>query len=218
MHKTLLAEETGWHIGDGSMNYYLKRNKLKGLYQLRGHIVDDRQHYLARIKPVFDEVYGTNISLRDMRSTSVFGFQLWNDTIVEKKRKLGLPLGKKTNIEIPAMILESKKYSQAFVRGMFDTDGNIYLEPKNNKFYPRIKFSTISQPLANQLLTLLQNLHYRATMYVDPVDLEKRRPHEEFIIEIRGDLMTSSFFEEIKPQNSKHVLKFEAFKKAFKHT
>ena len=36
-----LAEETGWHIGDGSMNFYCNQGKLKGLYSLRGHIVDD---------------------------------------------------------------------------------------------------------------------------------------------------------------------------------
>jgi len=28
-----LAEETGWHIGDGSMNYYNNKGKLKGIYQ-----------------------------------------------------------------------------------------------------------------------------------------------------------------------------------------
>ena len=37
-----LAEEVGWHIGDGSMNFY----KGKGLYQLRGHIEDDKEHYI----------------------------------------------------------------------------------------------------------------------------------------------------------------------------
>ena len=37
-----LAEETGWHIGDGSMNYYKSKGKLKGFYQLRGHIDDDK--------------------------------------------------------------------------------------------------------------------------------------------------------------------------------
>ena len=37
-----LAEEVGWHIGDGSMNFYKNRGKVKGLYQLRGHIEDDK--------------------------------------------------------------------------------------------------------------------------------------------------------------------------------
>ena len=69
-----LAEETGWHIGDGSMNYYKNRGKLKGLYQLRGHIGDDRVHYIERIKPVFKQLYNLDVSLREMPSTRVFGF------------------------------------------------------------------------------------------------------------------------------------------------
>jgi len=36
-----LAEETGWHIGDGSMNFYNSSGKQRGIYQLRGHIEDD---------------------------------------------------------------------------------------------------------------------------------------------------------------------------------
>ena len=40
-----LAEETGLHIGDGSMNFYKNKGELKGLYQLRGHMTDDKEHY-----------------------------------------------------------------------------------------------------------------------------------------------------------------------------
>ena len=36
-----LAEEIGLHVGDGSMNFYSGR----GLFQLRGHLIDDRAHY-----------------------------------------------------------------------------------------------------------------------------------------------------------------------------
>ena len=53
-----LAEETGWHIGDGSMNFYKNRNKIKGLYQLRGHIEDDKEHYEKRIRPLFEKLFG----------------------------------------------------------------------------------------------------------------------------------------------------------------
>ena len=40
-----LAEEIGLHIVDGSMNMY----SIKGLYQLRGNIIDDKEHYQKRI-------------------------------------------------------------------------------------------------------------------------------------------------------------------------
>lgn len=44
-----LAEETGLHIGDGSMNFYKQKEKLRGTYLLRGHLVDDKEHYNNRI-------------------------------------------------------------------------------------------------------------------------------------------------------------------------
>jgi len=104
-----LAEETGWHIGDGSMNFYNQDGKMRGLYQLRGHIEDDKQHYLDRIKPIFESIYGIKINLREMPSTRVFGFQIWNDELANFKLKLGLPLGKKWDISIPKDFLGSNE-------------------------------------------------------------------------------------------------------------
>ena len=98
-----LAEETGWHIGDGSMNYYQNKGYQNGLYQLRGHIEDDREHYEIRIKPIFKNLYGIDISLREMPSTRVFGFQIWNTSLIEFKQSLGLPIGKKYHIKIPIL-------------------------------------------------------------------------------------------------------------------
>lgn len=61
-----LAEEVGWHIGDGSMNIYKNRGKLKGFYQLRGHIEDDKKHYNKRIKPLFKKLFDIDTNIREM--------------------------------------------------------------------------------------------------------------------------------------------------------
>lgn len=82
-----LAEEVGWHIGDGSMNFYKQNNRLKGVYQLRGHIEDDKEHYIIRIKPLIKKIYNIDVKLREMPSTRVFGFQVWNDQLVKFKNK-----------------------------------------------------------------------------------------------------------------------------------
>src|SRR3989344_4533561 len=149
----MLAEETGWHIGDGSMNFYHKDStKLQGIYQLRGHINDDRPHYEQRIRPIFKSLYHTNLSLRKMPSTGVFGFQIWNDDLIRFKHKLGLPLGKKITIFIPKAFLASRELKSCIIRGIFDTDGCLFLEKKNNKLYPRMEITTVSKALADQIL------------------------------------------------------------------
>ena len=204
-----LAEETGWHIGDGSMNYYLNRGKLKGVYQLRGHIEDDKPHYENRIKPLFKSLYGIDVSLREMPSTRVFGFQIWRDELIKFKEKLGLPLGKKLNIIIPKIFLKNKILKKSIIRGIFDTDGGVYLEKKNNKLYPRLTVQTISYELSEQLLNILKELGFRVTRH--SWLSEKGNRKRAYSIVIRGEKMFDKFMKEISPQNLKHQEKYYRF-------
>jgi hypothetical protein len=56
-----LAEETGIHIVDGSMNFYEGR----GLYSLRGNKLTDRKFYKGHIRRLFNTLYGANVKLRE---------------------------------------------------------------------------------------------------------------------------------------------------------
>ena len=200
-----LAEEIGWHIGDGSMNYYNNR----GMYQLRGHIEEDKLHYIQRIKPLFEKVYSVKINLREMPSTRVFGFQIWNDKIIEFKQQLGLPLGKKLELEIPKEFIIKKELFLACIRGIFDTDGGLYLEKKNNKLYPRVYITTISVKLAKQISNLLSLVGLKATNYID--NHSKGNKLDSYKIEIRGVKMLHKFFQIIDPKNPKHLAKYIFF-------
>jgi hypothetical protein len=206
-----LTEETGWHIGDGSMNFYRNKGKLRGIYQLRGHIEDDKEHYLVRIKPLFKHFYNITLNLREMPSTRVFGFQIWNDKLINFKVKLGLPLGKKFNISIPSHFLENNNLKIAIIKGIFDTDGCVYLEKKNGKLYPRIQITTISSKFAEQLQKNLTELGLRATNYswLANKDFNRKRA---YLITVRGVEMFDKFMNIIKPANPKHIRKYEYYK------
>ena len=201
-----LAEETGWHIGDGSMNIY----KNKGFYQLRGHIEDDKQHYIKRIAPVFRRLYGLKLNLREMPSTRVFGFQIWSNKLVKFKQKLGLPLGKKFDIFIPKIFLKEKELKLSVLRGIFDTDGGINLEKKNNKLYPRIYISTICPTLACQLFSIFNEIGLRATKYSEVYNKHFNR-QRNYRITIRGEKMLPDFMKIIEPKNPKHLTKYSLF-------
>ena len=208
-----LAEETGWHIGDGSMNIYAhKDGKQRGFYQLRGHIEDDVEHYESRIKPLFKKLYDLDISLRKMPKTRVFGFQLWNCDLVKFKQKLGLPLGKKFDIFIPEIFLEDDELKKAVIRGIFDTDGGIYLDPNRN-FYPKLYIGTISEGLADQLLKLFTYFGLRATKCME---VSKRIDNRQqfYIVSIRGEEMFHKFMKIISPANPKHMQKYVNFRES----
>ncbi len=208
-----LAEETGWHIGDGSMNYYKKDKKMKGFYQLRGHIEDDKRHYLERIKPVFKSLYGIDISLREMPSTRVFGFQIWNDELVRFKQELGLPLGRKIELEVPKEFFFKKECLLACIRGIFDTDGCVYLEKKNHKLYPRMQIVTISNNLAKQLQEIFNGLNFRCSLNSFQADGNRLRAYQ---VVIRGVEMFHKFMRLVSPRNPKHLAKYNLFKQSFK--
>ncbi len=55
-----LAEETGIHIGDGSMGKY----KYSFLYSLAGHPIDDKEYYEGFVTPLMKKVYDAEIKLR----------------------------------------------------------------------------------------------------------------------------------------------------------
>jgi DNA-binding transcriptional regulator WhiA len=207
---TELAEEFGWHIGDGSMNFYKNRGKLRGFYQLRGHIEDDEVHYTKRIKPLFEKLYGIKLNIRKMPSTRVIGFQIWNNDIINFKKSFGLPLGKKFNIKIPENFLTNDKLKKSILRGIFDTDGGIYLEKKNGKLYPRIYITTISLNLSEQLLNLFNELGFRITRYSQlyPSKFNRQR---SYILTIRGCEMFHKFMKEIRPENPKHQQKYSTW-------
>jgi len=205
-----LAEEVGWHIGDGSMNFYKNRGKSRGFYQLRGHIEDDEDHYEERIKPLFDKLFGLKINIRKMPSTRVIGFQIWNDKLVNFKKNLGLPLGYKYEVPIPKVFLSKDNLKKAVIRGIFDTDGGVYLERKNNKLYPRLSIITISFKLSEQLLELFSGMGFRATRYSQLYNRDFNRKRS-YIITIRGVEMFHKFMKEISPKNPKHIKKYQKF-------
>jgi intein/homing endonuclease len=199
----LLAEEIGLHLGDGSMNHYNNR----GFYQLRGHIKDDKEHYKSRIKYIYQKVFEIDVSLREMHSCGVYGFQIWNTKLVNYKSKvLNLPLGKKWEFTAPIEIESNKELSECFLRGYFDTDGCLYLEKKNNKLYPRVEFGTISKEFSKQLERILTNLKFKFCLYTE---LRNKKGWQDlYRFRINGVNMTNKWFKEIIPANSKHINKF----------
>jgi hypothetical protein len=199
-----LAEEKGWHIGDGTMNFY----KGKGSYALRGHIQDDKKHYQQRIKPLYKEIYNLDVSLRDMPSTSCYGFQKWSNELVSfKYKKLSLPLGPKLNLEMPSILV--RKYAKDIIRGIFDTDGNLYLEKKNKGLYPRIDIANTCLNLLLKINKTLYKIGLRSTVYTEKRKQENWKDLHR--LNVRGEKMLVKWFKIINPQNPKHMQKCQFY-------
>lgn len=194
------------------MNFYRysKNYPYGGTYQLRGHITEDKEHYNTRIKKIYGELYNIKLKLKEMKSTGVYGFQIWSNGIVNFKNKiLKLPLGKKTSLKIPNYLIKIKEMQISIVCGIFDTDGSFNLESKKGKFYPRIIINNTSYFMIKQLYKILKNLNFKPYLfrYIRP----EVNWNDLYTLTIKRPYLVEKWFKVIKPKNKKHLLKYNHY-------
>jgi len=78
----------------------------------------------------------------------------------------------KQNISIPPWIKNNKKYSIECLRGLFETDGSIYLDRK----YKMANFTTAIFRLAKDVFSIIKKLGFKPHLYI--VYIAKPRPHD----------------------------------------
>src|SRR3989344_2527705 len=101
----------------------------------------------------------------------------------------------RSQVDVPKWIFSDAKYMRRFLRGFFDTDGSVY----KIRFGIQISLCNKSRPLLESLRKMLINLQFK------PSGISSNK-----IYLTRADDV-QKFFEEIKPQNSKHQQRFHDF-------
>jgi len=202
-----LAEETGVHIGDGSLNIYKNNNPC---YTVACHKKDDKEYMDTFLLPLIKRVYKKEPKPRYW-SRGTYGFRIRSMKILQfKHNTLGLPLGKKKDIIIPSIIRTNNYLMKFLIRGLFDTDGSITIWRTNNKLYPRIYFSNISEKLVNQIKDYLQKEGFRVTYWKTIYkDNNWNTIHK---LSINGYIMLFKWANEIGFKNPKNLKKIQVLK------
>lgn len=184
----LLAEEVGVHIGDGTL--VAKRN----YFSVRVSV--DELEYLNYLAQLYFRLY--NIKPKVFARGSICGFEIYSKALFEFKKALGLPIGKKRNVDIPAALKESRNMGliSACIRGIFDTDGCVY-------FMKNLKHSKII--IYSQSPKLIESL----TFYLDKMGFEPKVYDAGRIVTLYGLPMLKLWMEKIGASNPKHYLKLK---------
>ena len=153
-----LAEETGIHIGDGALSISTKKTGGHCYWhRISSSLRDDFVYMKCHVLPLIQRLYNVPTRTR-IQTESEFSYVYESRAIAQfKSRVLGLPVGRKKNITIPAFFTKNSKLTRACVRGIADTDGTIIFgKRKGLHRYPRIAIKNSSKPLIEQMAKLVE--------------------------------------------------------------
>lgn len=209
-----LAEETGIHVGDGCMNYYprQRQNYIKYVGDL-----EEMNSYGKHIINLLNKIYNPNhifISI-NQKNTNCYKIVLISKDILEFKRDtLHLPLGKKSKIEVPEIILNSDKLFKSFIRGFFDTDGSLWFEKRHSTYcYPKFKIENKSKKVILQCAKRLEELGFRISVSLNLKNYIDKKCFITHRLVLCGTNNLKKWNNEIGFKNSKHNTKYLVWKK-----
>lgn len=201
-----LAEETGIHIGDGSMNRYESNGKTHWEYTHSSHAIDDEE-YRIYVRRLMKHLY----NLEPHEKTRHNGTSLVyprKDLVLFKKR-IGLPIGKKWNVEIPSWVLRDISFKQNCIRGIVDTDGCLrFRKPFKGTLhsYPELKITSTSKGLVNQIKVIF--LEFGLVPYVYQEKISLRRPNTLYNVVLNGVPNIKRYLRIFGFSNMKHHKKY----------
>lgn len=188
-------------IGDGYLGKYSGNQYIFGISGDKTLDEDYlKNHIVGLIRKVFPDVtprlyYRSDENTLMLRVNSKELFLAMID--------LGFVPGKKArSVKIPQQILTDDKLMNATVRGIFDTDGCLFLDrrPKYRHPYPRLTIQLASVELIEQLEKYLSKKY---ALYVNKSNRDGYRNY----VEIYRKVQVQSFLKEVGISNKRHLAK-----------
>jgi len=180
-----LAEILGALNGDGHLSGISNEISVTCSREL------DRE-YIFHLKELFEKKFG--ISFKIVIQGGAIRIRTYCKELVEHlNKRYGLPIGKKkNNLVIPKPVKENPELLRAYIRGLFDTDGSIYVRRKKDFI---LEIISVDKRFLEELKMSLKGLGFECgtsgkNLYFYQKNMIKR------------------FFDEIKPANSKHLKKY----------
>ena len=191
-----LAELIGVIIGDGSISRFQTRVTLDK---------KNDKEYSSYVKYLFETLFSLKPSVYVSNKNSVVEISVSSKALVDYLMKIGLPKGNKITqeIDIPEWIRQDPSFSKSCLRGIFDTDGCVYLDRHRmrgkNYFSINLAITSASGKLLYSIYEILANESFSPTI---------SSPRS---IRIRKSKQVKDFFDKIGSNNPKHTRKFEEF-------
>ncbi len=213
------AELVGLSFGDGGLTYRSSSQRVK--FQLRGSLIEDKEHYDNYIIPLFNKeimlpLFSRNVGIVFNKRINFYGLSVESVKIEKPLNYLGIPSGVKEELSIPKWIKDDRKYLLSFLRGFFDTDGSISCQRnysiKNNKFHTQIRIylSCTSKRLMEDIYNSLKLFEYKVSFNSYPPS--KKGKKNFYTVKVSGGIQVDKWMNEIGSKNPKHLTKYLVWK------
>lgn len=194
----ILAEFIGVLFGDGHVGKYQTSITLDSK--------NDRE-YADYLKDIIENKFGITAKLSFRKNARALDLTVSSIAFSKKMVRFGMVEGNKLRegLHIPRWILSSNGYTQAFLRGLFDTDGCVYSELKkiNGKEYryTGIAFASASPVFLGEIAEALKRLGFFPTY----------TPRQKSVY-IRKQTSVNAYFSRISSHNPKHSVRYKMFR------
>lgn len=155
----------------------------------------DYLHYLKRL---FEKKFNIQFSFQvDKSKFKLRGYSIELFNLLTEK--YGLPKGDKMGkLKIPSQVKNSKSLLITYLRGLFDTDGTVYIRRKKDLV---LEISSGDGIFLKEIHKTLCFLGFNAKKYEKHVNLYNSKDIQKF-------------FKMIKPANTKHLKKYNLYLKS----
>lgn len=197
-HSRDLAEMLGIAVGDGGLTRYQ--------LTITTNSETDREH-ARHSQRLLVKLFGVSASMMKRKGENTLRVVVSSKALVTFLNVLGMPIGNKikNNIGVPGWIYSKKGYKKAFLRGLFDTDGCVYLDKHRirGRLYRNMGWTitSYSAKLCLGVISLLKDLGFSPT---------QRSTQKSIYLRKRRDI--ERYFSEIGTSNKKHLVRYNNFK------
>lgn len=194
-----LAELLGILFGDGHLSRY------QVSVTTSSHT--DREHAIFTRK-LMERLFGIFVALSERVNENVMTVVASSTEMIKFLNQRGMPIGNKiqNKLSIPKWIKSDMAYQRAFIRGLFDTDGCIYVD--THKYHKHVykhagwTITSYAATLVADITDTLRSLEFSPTHRDSQMSVYLRRQKE-----------IKKYFEEIGTNNPKHLKRYLDFQR-----